>query len=158
MKEKTSDIIDDIAAKGSGMTVPEGYFEDFALKMSGQLPFREELDKPLSDQRQAKSSTWLRVRPYAYMAAMFAGAWCLIKMFTLMMPSPTEIKIENYPALAHAVQHDDQFLEDYIINDISAYDIIDEYGVIDLDEDSDDEAELFNDETSSESENIYDVY
>lgn len=145
MKETNSDIIDDIAAKGSGMTVPDGYFEDFALKMSGQLPFREELDTPLASQSTQKSSTWMRIRPYAYMAAMFAGAWCLIKMFSLMLPAPAEVNIEDYPALAHAVQHDEQFLEDYIVNDISAYDVIDvyedRYSDEDFDQISDEDAE-----------------
>lgn len=144
MKEMNSDIIDDIAAKGSGMTVPEGYFEEFAIKMSGQLPFREELDTPLASQSKPKSNTWLRVRPYVYMAAMFAGAWCLIKMFSLMLPSPTDVNIENYPELAHAVQHDEQFFEDYIVSELTTSEYVDIYNVdiynVDLnyDDDTDD--------------------
>ena len=53
--------------KEPGFKVPAGYFEDFNKKMLEQLPEVEitEVD--------TKPSLWLRVRPYVYMAAMFAG-------------------------------------------------------------------------------------
>lgn len=126
MKETNSEIIDKIAGKGDGMTVPEGYFEDFALKMSSRLPFREELDKPVAQQTPAGNSRWLRVRPYFYMAAMFAGAWCLIKMFSLMSSAPSEVTIENYPSLSRALENE-QFVDEYVIDDLSSYDVMEEY-------------------------------
>ncbi|MDE6396623.1 MAG: hypothetical protein K2K84_05080, partial [Muribaculaceae bacterium] len=54
--------------KGDGMTVPEGYFEDFAVKMAGRLPFREELDVPETRSAKVVNSRWMKVRPYVYMA------------------------------------------------------------------------------------------
>lgn len=123
MKEEKSHIIDKIADKGDGLTVPDKFFEDFAVKMAGQLPFREELDVPVARQKAPKNSTWMRVRPYVYMAAMFAGAWCLIKMFSLMSPATDDVSIDNYPSLSLALQQDEQFVEDYVIDDMSGYDL-----------------------------------
>lgn len=128
--------IDKIAAKGHGFTVPEGYFQDFATKMAASLPFREELDTPQQEaaQKQPRNSRWMRVRPYVYMAAMFAGTWCLLKMFSLMTADRNDINIDHYPALAQGLQ-DKEFVETYIIDDIEPYEIIEDYyaeGLIDV--------------------------
>ena len=126
MKETNNEILDRIAPKSEGMTVPEGYFEDFATKMAAQLPFREELDRPVAQQTPARNSKWLRVRPYVYMAAMFAGAWCLIKMFSLMSPVETEVTLDNYPSLTRALENE-QFVDEYVIDDLSNYDVVESY-------------------------------
>lgn len=138
--------LDKIAAKGDGMTVPDGYFEDFATKMAGSLPFREVLDIPEKEQRAPRNKMWLRVRPYVYMAAMFAGAWCLLKTFTLMSPSHNDINISNYPQLSEALE-DKNFVEEYIVDDLSTFDLAESYydeGYIDLP----DEASLTEDSTA----------
>ena len=106
MTEKNFDI-EKHRPKGDGMTVPEGYFEDFAVKMAGRLPFREELDVPVEKSEKVVSSKWMRVRPYVYMAAMFAGAWCLLKMFSLMNTTSEELSLESYTVLSKAVQNDE---------------------------------------------------
>lgn len=68
-----------------GMTVPDGYFEQFAERMSNMLPPNELEMQPVE---QLKPRTrWQKIRPFVYMAAMFAGIWCTMKMFT-MMQSP----------------------------------------------------------------------
>jgi hypothetical protein len=58
------------------------------------------------------------------MAAMFAGVWCMLKMFTLMSSSESDLSITGNPALASAVC-DEQFVEDYVIDDVSNWDIYD---------------------------------
>ena len=72
--EKKTPILDEIGRK-HGMKVPENYFADFAGKMADSLPERE---IPLPEQ----PTLWLRVKPWIYMAAMFAGIWLMMKMFT----------------------------------------------------------------------------
>ena len=67
-------ILNDIDHR-DGMTVPEGYFADFASKMAQALP-----EKNLAPENR-KRSTWMKIRPYAYMAAMFAGIWLMMQMF-----------------------------------------------------------------------------
>ena len=130
-KDSPSKIIDDIAKRGDGMTVPDGFFEDFAAKMSGRLPFREELDVPVAKQAPPKNNKWLRVRPYVYMAAMFAGAWCLLKMFSLMSPAENEVNLDNFPTLSKALQNDEQFVDEFILDGMSQYDFMDDeyYGI-----------------------------
>lgn len=135
MKETNSEIIDQIARDGrrGGMTVPDGYFDDFAVRMGAALPFREALDVAAANQAAPRNSRWMRVRPYVYMAAMFAGAWCLIKMFTLMAPGPAQISIDNYPALSSALENE-QFIDEYIIDGISTYDMIEDSYIESIDD------------------------
>lgn len=120
--KQNSNILDELASKGDGMTVPEGYFENFAVQMSGKLPFREELDDITPSKSKASASTWMRIRPYVYMAAMFAGAWCLLKMFSIMNADPYDTNIDNYPALSEALQNG-QFVNEYILDDLYADEI-----------------------------------
>lgn len=124
MKDSKTELIDEITRNGDGMTVPAGYFEDFAVKMSGRLPFREELDTPVANQA-SRHTIWTRMRPYVYMAAMFAGAWCLLKMFSLMSNNNVDVNIDNYPALSRALENE-QFIDDYIIDCVSSYDIMED--------------------------------
>ena len=125
MKDLQSEILDELVEKGDGLTVPDGYFERFAAEMGSRLPFREELDVPVSNQVSRRNGTWLRVRPYVYMAAMFAGAWCLIKMFSLMSPAGSDVSLDNYPALSLALE-DEQFVDEYVIDCVSPYDIMED--------------------------------
>ena len=50
----------------SGMTVPEGYFADFASRMMEQIPEKKQ-------EKILPRTWWQRCRPYVYMAAMFCG-------------------------------------------------------------------------------------
>ena len=63
--------------KDSGFKVPENYFSDFNKQMMESLP------KP-NLTPQVKPSLWVRVRPYVYMAEMFAGIWCMMRVFNDM--------------------------------------------------------------------------
>ena len=75
MKQEESEILKRLG-KDSGFKVPENYFDDFQTRMMDMLPEVEitEVD--------AKPSMWVRVRPYLYMAAMFAGVWCMMHVFS----------------------------------------------------------------------------
>ena len=55
--------------------VPDGYFENLASEVMNRLPEKE---SKLVQQREP--TTWERVRPWLYMAAMFAGAALLIRV------------------------------------------------------------------------------
>ncbi|MDE7153275.1 MAG: hypothetical protein K2O00_02370 [Muribaculaceae bacterium] len=92
-------ILNDIDRR-DGMTVPEGYFADFASKMAQALPEKQE------EQPAQKRSVWLRIRPYAYMAAMFAGIWLMMQMFSMIKSSASDLNIENYPAVTAALDND----------------------------------------------------
>ena len=108
------------------MTVPENYFENFAAHMADKLPYLEVLDQPEAAVATPTNSRWMRIRPYVYMAAMFAGAWCLLKTFSLMTADPYDTNIDNYPVLSNALENE-QFVNDYVIDDLHASEIYDAF-------------------------------
>ena len=55
--------------------VPEGYFENFTSELMNRLPEKEKLAF-----EQKEPTLWERVKPWAYMAAMFVGAALIIRM------------------------------------------------------------------------------
>ena len=106
--------------RNSGMTVPENYFADFAEKMMRQIPEKHEpvIAKP--------TTLWQRVRTYVYLAAMFAGIWCMVKMVNLMGSSTPGTPVafaESEQILAQALE-DETFIDEY------CYDGVDEYSLL----------------------------
>ena len=55
--------------------IPEGYFKSFKTGLMGTLPEYPQKSVP------QKLSTWQKIRPYVYLAAMFAGIWCMMQIF-----------------------------------------------------------------------------
>ena len=86
------DILEKINHK-DGMTVPDGYFSDFAARMAESLPVQD-WEKP--QPKVMPRSVWQKVRPYIYMAAMFMGVWCMMKMFDLMRPESSGLSYFIY--------------------------------------------------------------
>lgn len=113
---KEKDILNKVG-KNDGIRVPEGYFEDFAEKMMAMLPEKEEKQEPSNNMR-----IWLRIRPYAYMAAMFAGIFCMMKMFDMMRSPNSDLNIDNYPAVTAAINSGE--LDNVIMNGVDDSDII----------------------------------
>lgn len=103
------------------MTVPEGYFEQFASRMESQLAEMPATEAP----RQVKGGLWYTVRPYAYMAAMFAGIWCMMHIFNFMGSNNVDLAIESHPVVAAALS-DDEFVEEYIIPDAGGFDLMEQ--------------------------------
>lgn len=116
--EKNSDILSRIDRR-TGMTTPDGYFADFADRMIASLPDRA----PVA--AAPRRSFWQSVRPYVYMAAMFAGIWCMLKMFTLMGGGTTDLSIDNYPSVVTALNND-HFVNDYLAPAVDDYDLLDD--------------------------------
>lgn len=54
--------------------VPEGYFENFTSDLMSRLPEKEKTDI------HREPTTWEKVRPWLYMAAMFIGAALIIRV------------------------------------------------------------------------------
>lgn len=118
--DNSKDILQRIN-RNDGMTVPDGYFADFKCKMAASLPERPELTAPV---QFIPRSRWQRVRPYVYMAAMFAGIWCMLKLFT-MLTATTATPLESNPVIAEALSNDD-FVDDCVISDFSQWDVYDQ--------------------------------
>ena len=99
--DKKSDILTKVG-KDAGFNVPEGYFADFAKKMAASLP-----EKQIPAKR--KPTRWLRIRPYVYMAAMFAGVWCMGYLFKDLKTRSGEIAAEGQ--IAEAMKDKDMWNE-----------------------------------------------
>ena len=121
MKED-KDILKTIG-RNDGITVPDGYFADFSRRMAAELPERPELAAMAA--AHAPRTLWGKVRPYVYMAAMFAGVWCMLKMFTTVTGSRELAPIDSNPVMAEAFGND-YFMENYVFDDVSDRDIMDE--------------------------------
>ena len=112
MKEK-NDILSTIG-KDSGFKVPENYFSDFAEKMAKSLPDQEIQPIP-------QPTRWQRVRPFIYMAAMFAGIWCMMQIFNGI--SSKDKGIYN-PEIVAGFQNEAN-VDDFMLHgDVSEYDIL----------------------------------
>lgn len=122
MKTEKENILDKIGRR-DGMTVPEGYFADFQQRMEAMLPTNDEAEKPVV--LEAPRSFWQRVRPYVYMAAMFAGVWCMVKMFSLMGTGNVDLSIENNEVLTSALS-DEHFVYEYLRDEISDRELFEE--------------------------------
>ncbi|MCM1520690.1 MAG: hypothetical protein NC098_07890 [Lachnoclostridium sp.] len=124
MDKKTTDILTRID-RNDGMTVPDNFFEDFAEKMQASLP---EMDWEKETPGVMPRSIWQRIRPYIYMAAMFAGIWLMMNMVDLLKPGSHNLSLDNNPVLTAAVSND-YYINDYFINHT---DVDDQYLMDDL--------------------------
>lgn len=72
----------------TGYTVPPHYFDTVRSKIMENLP-------EYKVQKQPTPTMWQRLKPYIYMAAMFAGIWCMMKMFHMI--TTTDLSLDNPP-------------------------------------------------------------
>lgn len=101
------------------MTVPDGYFADFASRLTASLP---PLAAPAA---QPERSLWLKIRPFAYLAAMFCGIWLMMQMFGMMRSSSVDLSIEDYPALMTALG-DESIVKDHLCPQTDEYDLLED--------------------------------
>ncbi len=116
---------DGLAVPSAGLSVPDGYFDSFADKMAAMLPERPELEHPDEINTEGKRPLWNIVRPYVYMAAMFAGVWLMLQMFTMMTGANRLQPMDSNPVLAEALMNDD-FMDNYIYNDVDDWELVDQ--------------------------------
>lgn len=127
-----NDILHTIG-RNDGIRVPDGYFADFARRMAAELPERPELAEMNTPRPPA--TIWGRIRPYVYMAAMFAGVWCMLKMFTTVTGAGHLTPMESNPIMAEALA-DDDFVNRYVLDDMSQWDVMDQMMQDGIDADS----------------------
>lgn len=140
MSKPNENILDKATRQGlntpsAGMSVPDGYFTAFADMMEKSLPYREELENPKTPKETLSRSFWGAIKPYVYMAAMFAGVWCMLQMFTSLSSGHSLKPMDENPVLAKGLSSD-EFMKDYIYDDLNSWDIVDEMmedGILDSD-------------------------
>ena len=114
MKQEDSTILNKYG-KDPGFKVPENYFADFNKRMADMLPEVEITPVDI------KPTMWQRVKPFAYLAAMFAGVWCMMSVFSHFTNSSN---LNGVRAVAEKLS-DDNNVEDFIMSgSVSDYDIL----------------------------------
>lgn len=102
--------------KDSGFKVPENYFDDFNKRMADMLPDVE--ITPVD----VKPTAWQRLKPLVYMAAMFAGVWCMIQVFSDFTNSSN---LDGVRAVAEKLQDDKGNVDEFMMSgSVSDYDIL----------------------------------
>ncbi len=114
MKQEDSTILKKYG-KDPGFKVPENYFADFNRRMTEMLPDVE--ITPVD----VKPTMWQRVKPLVYMAAMFAGLWCMMSIFSHFTPQGN---MDNVRAVAEKLYDDKGNVDDFIMSGVSDYDIL----------------------------------
>ena len=102
--------------KDSGFKVPENYFDDFNKRMKAMLPDVEITPVDI------KPTMWQRLKPLAYLAAMFAGVWCMMTVFSHFSGAGD---INSVHAVAEKLHNDRDNVEDFIMSGaVSDYDLL----------------------------------
>lgn len=89
MKEEEK-LIDKFGRKGP-WSVPDGYFDTMREEVMSKLP-----EYP-AVQKSVDLSTWQRIKPYVYLAAMFAGIWCMMQVFHRVSGNMGTLSLDNPP-------------------------------------------------------------
>ncbi len=95
--------------------MPENYFEDFNKRMVEMLPDVEITPVDI------KPTMWQRLKPLAYMAAMFAGVWLMMSVFSHFTASNN---LNAVRAVAEKLDDDKGNVDDFIMSGVSDYDIL----------------------------------
>ena len=96
--------------------MPENYFDDFNKRMKAMLPDVEITPVDI------KPTMWQRLKPLAYLAAMFAGVWCMMTVFSHFSGAGD---INSVHAVAEKLHNDRDNVEDFIMSGaVSDYDLL----------------------------------
>lgn len=97
-------------------TVPEGYFENLTSEVMNRLPEKEKTEFSVK-----KVTLWDRVKPWAYMAAMFAGAALIIRIASSNQGTDKSVITEKETSEAVSDQYIDAALDHSMMDDYSLY-------------------------------------
>ena len=115
MKQEDSTLLTKYG-KDPGFKVPENYFDDFNKRMTEMLP---DVEITAVD---VKPTLWQRVKPLVYLAAMFAGVWCMMTVFSHFSGSGS---LNSVSTVAEKLQDDKGNIDDFIMSgSVSDYDIL----------------------------------
>ena len=115
--EKKKDIRIDELEPRRPFTVPEGYFENLTQNIMSVLPEQESIYSTT-----IKVTPWMRIRPYLYAAAAFAGIFFCIKAAVGITSSNNMTEIsEAQETTIYSDEYIDSFLETAMIDDCTLY-------------------------------------
>ncbi len=91
-----------------GFRVPDGYFDEVFAKVAAALP------DPVEAPPAPRLTTWQKLRPYVYLAAMFAGIWCMMKIFHTAATSSSTLSLDSPPEAVAVVMADPEAANVYM--------------------------------------------
>lgn len=120
-------------SKENPFRVPDGYFESFSDRIMQQLPCDNETAEAPTEAAEtaipshATISLFTRIKPYLYLAAMFAGLYFGIYVFKYQasMHGVAETKTADMPALVFASEEDvDEMFNFAMVDKEAIYDYL----------------------------------
>jgi len=97
-------------------TVPEGYFENLTQNIMASLPQQDSLT-----QSPVTVTLWMRIKPYIYMAAAFAGIFFCLEFATGLNKNNQELSAQSDQTVIYSDEYIDSFLETAMIDDYTLY-------------------------------------
>ncbi|MBC5604371.1 MULTISPECIES: hypothetical protein [Bacteroides] len=115
---KEEDILLKKLGKEDSFKVPDGYFENLTSEVMNKLPEKEKVvfkEEPVS--------TWTRLKPLLYMAAMFVGAALIIRVASSDRKSVADIDVAATEIETEVVSDEmiDMALDRAMLDDYSLY-------------------------------------
>ena len=97
-------------------TVPEGYFENLTQNIMASLPEQESIYST-----NIVVTPWMRIRPYLYAAAAFAGIFFCIKAAVGINSRNNALEVAQEETTIYSDEYIDSFLETAMIDDYTLY-------------------------------------
>ena len=98
-------------------TVPEGYFENLTQDIMSALPEQESVYSTT-----ITVTPWMRIRPYLYAAAAFAGIFfCIKAAMNISSRNSSADMAQTQETTIYSDEYIDSFLETAMINDYTLY-------------------------------------
>ena len=115
---KEEDILLKKLGKEDSFKVPDGYFENLTSEMMNKLPEKEKVvfkEEPVS--------TWTRLKPLLYMAAMVVGAALIIRVASSDRKSVADIDVAVTEIETEVISDEmiDMALDRAMLDDYSLY-------------------------------------
>lgn len=115
--EKKKNIRFDELEPRRPFTVPEGYFENLTQDIMAALPEQESLYST-----RITVTPWMRIRPYLYAAAAFAGIFFCIKAAVGISARNNAAQVaQTEETIIYSDEYIDSFLETAMIDDCTLY-------------------------------------
>ena len=115
---KEEDILLKKIGKEHSFKVPEGYFENLTSEVMDKLPEKEKVAF-----KEEPVSTWTRLKPLLYMAAMFVGAALIIRVASSDRKSVADIDVAVTEIETEVISDEmiDMALDRAMLDDYSLY-------------------------------------
>lgn len=115
---KEEDILLKKLGKEDSFKVPGGYFENLTSEVMNKLPEKEKVTL-----KEEPVSTWTRLKPLLYMAAMFVGAALIIRVASSDRKSVADIDVAVTEIETEVISDEmiDMALDRAMLDDYSLY-------------------------------------